>query len=69
MKCSHGCTTGQLDEDAIFYLQSRGLTRAKAISILINAFFEEIIQKIDTQIIKKEIKKIVSNKIESYINE
>jgi len=69
VKCSHGCTTGQLDEDAIFYLQSRGLTRAKAISILINAFFEEIIQKIDTQIIKKEIKKIVSNKIESYINE
>ncbi len=69
VKCSHGCTTGQLDENAIFYLQSRGINKDKAVSILINAFFDEIIQKINQNIIKDKIHKILSSKIESYLNE
>jgi len=69
VKCSHGCTTGQLDENAIFYLQSRGINKDKAVSILINAFFDEIIQKINQNIIKDKINEILSTKIESYLNE
>lgn len=69
VKCSHGCTTGQLDEDAIFYLQSRGLKREKAISILIKAFFNEIIEKIDEEVIKNKLIEILSSKIESYLND
>ncbi len=69
VKCSHGCTTGQLDENAIFYLQSRGIKREKAISILIKAFFSEITEKIDKELIKNKIYKILSSKIESYLND
>ena len=69
VKCYHGCTTGQLDENAIFYLQSRGINKDKAVSILINAFFDEIIQKINQNIIKDKVHKILSSKIESYLNE
>ena len=69
VKCSHGCTTGQLDENAIFYLQSRGIDKEKAVSILINAFFDEIIQKINQNIVKDKINEILSTKIESYLNE
>ena len=69
VKCSHGCTTGQLDENAIFYLQSRGINKERAVSILINAFFDEIIQKINQNIVKDKINEILSTKIESYLNE
>ncbi|KKL73711.1 hypothetical protein LCGC14_2072180, partial [marine sediment metagenome] len=59
VKCSHGSTTGQLDKDAIFYLQSRGFSLKKAKEILLKAFIDEIFEKIDNENIKKLIKKII----------
>jgi len=44
VKCSHGSTTGKLDEEALFYLMSRGLSRDSARKELITAFFEELIE-------------------------
>src|SRR5690606_13967726 len=38
VKCSHGSTTGQIDEEAIFYLQSRGISKKGALKLMINAF-------------------------------
>jgi Fe-S cluster assembly protein SufD len=46
VKCSHGATTGQLNEDAVFYLQARGLERSKAVAMLTNAFAAEVIEKL-----------------------
>lgn len=46
VKCSHGATTGQLNEDAVFYLQARGLEREKAMSLLTNAFAAEVVEKL-----------------------
>ena len=46
VKCSHGSTTGQLDEDAIFYLQTRGISKEKARIILVNAFVSEVLDEI-----------------------
>lgn len=43
VKCSHGATIGQLDENALFYLQSRGLSEAKAKEFLVKAFLGEIL--------------------------
>ena len=59
VKCSHGSTTGQLDKEALFYLQSRGFEKKDARNILLKAFIEEIIEKID----QKDIKKYIQNKI------
>ena len=42
VKCSHGSTTGQLDEDAIFYLRSRGISLKNAEKILLNGFLNEV---------------------------
>lgn len=42
VKCSHGSTTGQLDEQALFFLRSRGITRDKAAKLLTSAFIEEV---------------------------
>jgi len=46
VKCSHGATTGQLNEDAVFYLQARGIDRAKAASLLTFAFAAEVLDKL-----------------------
>ena len=43
VKCSHGCTVGQLDEEALFYLQSRGISENTARSLLVHAFADDII--------------------------
>ncbi|MFK8037714.1 MAG: Fe-S cluster assembly protein SufD [Crocinitomicaceae bacterium] len=49
VKCSHGSTTGQLDEDALFYLQTRGISKDKARKILVSAFVLEVLQSIDNE--------------------
>ncbi len=46
VRCSHGSTTGQLDEDAIFYLRARGLSEKSARRLLVSAFIGEVIEKI-----------------------
>jgi len=46
VKCSHGASTGSIDEEALFYLRSRGISEAKARALLLNAFVHEITNRI-----------------------
>ncbi|MFC1842495.1 SufD family Fe-S cluster assembly protein [Candidatus Dependentiae bacterium] len=55
--CWHGCATGQLDEAQIFYLQSRGLCRAEARKLLIEGFFDFLLNSLDNQTIKESLVK------------
>lgn len=48
VKCAHGTTTGQLDEDALFYLRARGIPENRAKQMLVTAFAREIIDRIDS---------------------
>jgi Fe-S cluster assembly protein SufD len=47
VKCSHGSTTGQLNEEAVFYLQSRGISERSARNLLVEAFIGEVLEKND----------------------
>jgi Fe-S cluster assembly protein SufD len=49
VRCSHGSTTGQLDEQAVFYLKSRGLSERSARQLLISAFIGEVLDKIENE--------------------
>ncbi len=49
VKCSHGSTTGQLDDDAIFYLEARGISKPKAMALLVSAFVGEAFDKIENE--------------------
>ena len=49
VKCSHGSTTGQIDDEAIFYLQSRGLSRKSAINLMINAFAKDALSRVSIE--------------------
>ncbi|OGN61648.1 MAG: hypothetical protein A3F40_00465 [Chlamydiae bacterium RIFCSPHIGHO2_12_FULL_27_8] len=55
VKCSHGSTTGYLDQDAIFFLQSRGIDLLEAKKIVLSAFLKEIYEKIDLDEVKNFI--------------
>ena len=46
MKCSHGATVGELDEDALFYLRARGIGQAEARRMLVEAFVGEALENI-----------------------
>lgn len=56
VKCSHGSTTGQLDEDALFYLRSRGLSTKGARKLLVGAFVGEVIENIKIETVKEKVK-------------
>ena len=59
VKCSHGSTSGCLDENSIFYLMSRGIKRKDAEKLLINGFIMDAVEKITDLEIKKLIKEIM----------
>ena len=59
MKCAHGATIGQLDDDEVFYLKSRGLSDSAARSLLTYAFGAEIIALIPVVSLKHQLEKIV----------
>jgi Fe-S cluster assembly protein SufD len=46
VKCSHGCTSGQLDDEALFYLRSRGITREGARAMLLEAFAGDVLDRL-----------------------
>ncbi len=53
VKCSHGSTTGQFDEDALFYLRTRGIEENDAMKLLVKAFVGEVIEKLDNAALRE----------------
>ena len=49
VKATHGASTGQLDESALFYMQQRGIDKQKARQLLVNAFMKDVIEAISDQ--------------------
>lgn len=63
LKCSHGSTVGTLDPEQLFYLMSRGLSRAGARQMLVNAFFEEVTAKVPWGFMQDRIRHHVAAKM------
>jgi Fe-S cluster assembly protein SufD len=63
VKCSHGATVGQLDEDAMFYLQSRGIPRDESRLMLMDAFTWDVISKIKQPSLQERITDLVSKRL------
>ena len=49
VKCSHGSTTGEIDDDSLFYIQSRGIPKSEAVKLIVNGFANEAIKDIPNQ--------------------
>lgn len=65
VKCSHGATTGQLDEAPLFYLRQRGLNEAQARLLLVQAFVDEVVDKVANEDIQAEILEITNKWLEN----
>ncbi|HEY0048028.1 MAG TPA: Fe-S cluster assembly protein SufD [Pyrinomonadaceae bacterium] len=63
VKCSHGATVGQLEEEELFYLLSRGLNESLARNLLTYGFAEEIVNKIGIETIKRQLDEAVLNRL------
>jgi Fe-S cluster assembly protein SufD len=64
VKCSHGCTTGQLDEEALFYLQSRGISKRSAQAMLLYAFAADVIETMKNEVVKNYFDSLISERLQ-----
>ena len=62
VKCSHGTTTGQIDESAMFYLRARGLSEDSARKLLTTAFINDVLNKVENETVRTHIIEVLSQK-------
>ena len=63
LKCSHGATIGNLSEEQVFYLRSRGLDEAQARRILVRGFFDEVADRIPYDGIRERVHEIIDRRL------
>lgn len=63
VKCSHGCTTGQLDEEALFYLRSRGISKDTARAMVLYAFAGELLETVKNNVIRQYLDELISERL------
>lgn len=65
VKCSHGTTMGQLDKEALFYLQSRGIGEAAALTMMVNAFAFDVTQKIKNETLRVYLNRLITQEMQA----
>lgn len=64
VKCSHGCTTGQLDEEALFYLRSRGIPKDMARGLLLDAFASETLEGVSDEAVRTFVDSLIQKRLQ-----
>lgn len=67
VKCSHGATVGQIDEEALFYLRARGIEESKARLMMMNAFAHEVVQRISVEPLRDRIDELVDKRLKGEV--
>ena len=63
VKASHGGTVGEIDEDLVFYMMSRGIARSDAVRILVEGYFEEVIARLHDPVLEAMVRERIAQKI------
>lgn len=69
VKCNHGSTIGQLDEESMFYLRSRGISETEARSLLVYAFASEIVDRMKVEAVREQVRRIMFRSLAHYLPE
>lgn len=64
VKATHGASTGQLDESALFYMQQRGISKEKARQLLVNAFMKDVLNTISDEVLRERLLNTIDGEIE-----
>jgi Fe-S cluster assembly protein SufD len=68
VRCTHGATIGQLDAESLFYLQSRGIGKAEARSLLTYAFAQDVVDRIKVQSLRDSLERVLFEKFHEHAN-
>lgn len=63
VRCTHGATVGQVEEEYIFYLMSRGINRTEAVKLIVDGFFDEVIERVPVPEVQDEVRAAIARKI------
>ena len=66
VRCTHGATVGKIDQDLVFYLQSRGLPTKEAEKLIVEGFFDPIMQRIPFDNVRQRFQNAIEEKMSSY---
>lgn len=63
VRCTHGATIAQIEEEYVFYLMSRGITRTEAEKLIVDGFFDEVIERVPVESVQKTVRAAIDRKI------
>lgn len=63
VKASHGGTVGEIDEDQVFYMMTRGISRREAVRILVEGYFEEVIGRLHDETLEQLVRDCIAEKL------
>ncbi len=66
VRCTHGSTSGKVDEELIFYAQSRGFTRHEAVRMIVTGFFQQIFDRITIESVRKALGSAIARQVRQY---
>jgi Fe-S cluster assembly protein SufD len=67
VRCTHGSTTGKVDEELIFYAMTRGLTRKEATRLIVSGFFQQIFDRITIESVREALGKAILRRVREYL--
>jgi Fe-S cluster assembly protein SufD len=67
VKCTHGATVGQIDEEAIFYLRARGIGLEQARQIMVRAFANDVVQRIPIEPVRAHLDKLLTERLKDKV--
>ncbi len=66
VRCTHGSTTSKVDEELLFYAQSRGFTRKEAARMIVTGFFQQIFDRIPIESVRDALGKAIARQVREY---
>jgi Fe-S cluster assembly protein SufD len=68
VKCTHGCTVGSLNEEGLFYLQSRGISKKTARNLLLGAYAFDILEQVKPEPLRRWVEKLINHCLEKELS-
>ena len=66
VRCTHGSTTSQVDEEMIFYATCRGLTRGEAVRLIVSGFFQQIFDRITIDSVRDALAEAIARRVREF---